>query len=87
MTIAEQMKAAEEAREFWKAMLPNVEPPEIRSFLLWTGVVDSAIVAHAISRVAAKFTKMQNTAAPMTVNDAYRYCTAVIRDEAKRLAA
>jgi hypothetical protein len=87
MTIAEQMKAAEEARDFWKAMLPNVEPPELRSFIIWTGMTDSSIVVHGIRRTATKFSKMQGTATPMTPNDAYRYCSAVLRDEAKGLAA
>jgi hypothetical protein len=81
----EQLDAAAELQSFWKAVLPETEVPPLSTFLLWNRY-SQEVLERGIVRAARKFAKMKATATPMTSEDAARYCSAVLRDEARERA-
>lgn len=85
MTIQEQQANAEAALQLWKAVLPEVEPPAMYRFVVWTSNFPTAAVTRGISRASAKYYKMASTSTPMTPGDTARYCSSVIRRESETI--
>lgn len=81
MTIQQQMSAADEFTELWKALMPEPEIPDRQQFLLWSGTYNSELVSRGINRAAAKARKMKNTETPMSAGDTIRYASSVMKNE------
>jgi len=79
VTVPEQRQVAETAKELWNLMLPDVNSPELYTFLLWA-TFGSEILSRAINRTAAKYRRMQSTPTPMNAEDCARYCSSVCRN-------
>jgi hypothetical protein len=88
MTLQEQRQVAELGKELWTLVLPDVDAPELSTFVLWA-TFDSDILTRAINRTASKFRRMQRMQVPMNPDDCARYCSSVCRNlavERKQLA-
>jgi len=81
MTVEEQMKAAEQFAELWKALMPDFAVPERQQFLLWVGTYSEELVSRGINRAGCKRRKMRDTSTPMTVDEAIRYAASVMKNE------
>lgn len=81
MTVAEQMAAANQYAELWSALMPHAAAPGIDQFVFWAGRYDDDLVSRGINRAAGKLRKMRDTQQPMTLDDAVRYASSVMKNE------
>jgi len=81
MTVIQQITAAHEYAELWRALMPSSELPGMDQFLLWTGRYSGDLVSRGINRAAGKVRKLSDTDKPMTSEDAARYASSVMRNE------
>ena len=81
MTVQEQMQTAEQFAELRKALMPDFAVPDRQQFLLWTGTYNEDLVSRGINRAACKRRKMRDTGTPMTVDEAIKYASSVMRNE------
>lgn len=81
MTVQQQMTAATSFTELWKAIMPDLEAPNRQQFLLWAGMYSEELVSRGISRAAAKSRRMSQSGATMTVDEAIRYASSVMKNE------
>lgn len=82
MTIAQQMAAAHQYAELWRALMPGVEQPGTDQFLLWAGNYRDREITRGINGAARKFRAMRNISHCMTADDVARYATSIMRNEA-----
>jgi hypothetical protein len=82
VTIDDQMVAAEQYEALWVGLMPDDDAPDEDQFLLWAGQYSEELVARGINRVARKYRKLRDTSEPMSVNDAIRYASSVMKNEA-----
>lgn len=68
-----------ELRDLWRLLMPQLPPPDDKTFGIWNLNHDDEIVRHAFGRAAAKF--RQGTDDPQ---NAYRYASGVMRSEQER---
>jgi hypothetical protein len=81
MTITNQLAAATEYAALWQAMTPGAEIPPMSQFIVWAGQHKERPVVRGITRAVAKARAMQSAGTPMTVDDAARYASSVMRHE------
>lgn len=81
MTIQQQFTAADQFVELWKALMPELEPPDLQQFLLWAGTYSDELVSRGINRAGAKARKMRGTTTPLSAYDATRYAASVMKNE------
>jgi hypothetical protein len=81
MTVQHQFIVAEQFVELWKAVMPQLEPPDLQQFLLWAGTYTDELVSRGINRAGAKARKLRDTTTPMTAFDATRYAASVMKNE------
>lgn len=81
MTVANQMEAAHQYAQLWAALMPDFELPATDQFTLWAGQYPDEIVSRGINRAAGKRRKLRDTR-PMTLIEAVRYASSVMRNEA-----
>jgi hypothetical protein len=81
MTVAEQMDAANQYASLWKLLMPAFESPGIDQFIFWAGRYSDALVSRGINRAAGKFRKLRNTPESMSLEDAIKYASSVMRNE------
>lgn len=80
MTVSEQVQAANQYAELWRLMMPDMGPPGADQFLLWAGRYSDDLVSRGINRAAGKYRKMRDSQ-PMTLDDAIRYASSVMKNE------
>jgi hypothetical protein len=81
MTITNQLAAAQAYADLWLALAPGAETPPMSQFILWAGQHREAQIARGINRAAAKSRTMQARGTPMSIEDAARYASSVMRHE------
>lgn len=81
MTITNQLAAAQSYTELWQALTPGAATPPMSQFILWAGQHEEGQVVRGINRAVAKARTMQGRGTPMTVEDAARYASSVMRHE------
>jgi hypothetical protein len=75
------MNLAREFGELWGALFPDFGTPNRDQLLLWAGTHPQARVVHGINRTAKKARKLRDTACPMSLTDAVRYASSVMKNE------
>ena len=81
MTAQQQLTAAQQYIQLWKALLPESAVPEHQQFLLWAGTYPDALVSRGITRAAAKTRRMRYSETPLNLEAAVRYATSVMKNE------
>jgi hypothetical protein len=81
MTISEQMTAAHQYAELWRALMPDVEQPGDDQFLLWAGCYSEKQISRGLSGAARKYRAMRNISQPMTAEDVGKYASSIMRHE------
>ena len=83
MTIADLKSAAQRYADFWKTMLPEVEAPSERQFVLWASIYNEDQLSRAITVTAKKLFSLWNENQSMSADGAARYTSGVLRNLAK----
>ena len=79
--VQQQMTSADQFGGFWKLLMPDSAVPGRQQFLIWAGTYSEELVTRGINRAAAKFRKMKCTETPMSLEDAVRYASSVMKNE------
>jgi hypothetical protein len=82
MTVSEQMNAANQYASLWKSLMPDFGLPGIDQFTFWAGRYSDDLVSRGINRAAGKFRKLRNTPEYMSLEDAVKYASSVMKNEA-----
>ena len=76
------MTKAEQFEQLWQMLMPDIAAPDRQQFLLWAGTYSDDQVSRGINRAGIKVRKLRGTPGAMTANEAARYATSVMRNEA-----
>ena len=81
MTIAQQVTAAHQYAELWRALMPDVDAPGEDQFLLWSGLYTESQVARGLSGAARKRRAVTRDGQSMTVDDLAAYASSIMKHE------
>lgn len=81
MTVEEQLKAAQQYRHLWQALMPNIGTPDQSQFLYWAGKHTESLVVLGLNRAARKARKLIDSSEPMTLEAAIKYASSVMTNE------
>jgi hypothetical protein len=82
-SIESLRSAAHRYAEFWKIMMPEVEPPSERQFLLWSSMYSEDQVSRGITVTTKKLLSLRKENEVMSAEGAARYTSGVLRNLAK----
>ena len=80
-TLTNQLAAAQSYADLWLALTPGAAIPPREQFILWAGQHLEAHVVRGINRACAKSRTLQARGTPMSVDDAAKYASSVMRNE------
>ena len=81
MNVETQMRLAQEYAELWRALFTELGSPDSTQFVFWAGTHVEARVVHGFNRAAKKVRKLRDSDRPMTLDDAVRYASGVMKNE------
>lgn len=81
MNVNHQLRLATNYGALWQQLMPEMDAPGRDQLLLWAGTHPEDRVVHGINRAARKSRKLRDTASPMSLIDAVRYASSVMRNE------
>jgi hypothetical protein len=89
MTSAfESLNKLAAVKSLWVAAMPTPCPlPEDFEFLLWLDVFPTTAIEYAVLRTAKKMRLNLRQRIPLVPNAAQRYCTSVLKNYGKSIAA
>jgi hypothetical protein len=81
MNVKRQLALATSFGGLWHQLMPEFAAPDRDQLLLWAGTYTEQDVVHGINRAARKSRKLRDTDSPMTLTDAIRYASSVMKNE------
>ena len=81
MTVTEQLKAANEYAQLWRALMPELPAPDSDQLTLWAGSYSTDLVSQGINRASRKYRRLRQTDTPMSAADVGRYASSVMKNE------
>lgn len=81
MTVTEQLTAANEYGQLWRALMPDLPAPDSPQLMLWAGTYGADLVSQAINRASRKYRKLRDTDTPMDAASVGRYASSVMKNE------
>lgn len=81
LSISEQLELATNLGTFWHQLMPDLGTPDREQLLLWAGSYTEKNAVYSINRAARKVLKLRDTDAPMTLTDAIKYASSVMKNE------
>jgi hypothetical protein len=81
MTVTEQLTAANEYGQLWRALMPDLDAPGSSQLVLWAGSYSADLVSQAINRASRKYRKLRESTTPMSAEAVARYASSVMKNE------
>jgi hypothetical protein len=84
MNVTRQQRLASKLSGLWNQLMPEIGTPEQQQFLIWSGAYLEHQVVHGMNRAARKALKLKDTSTPLSLTEAVRYASSVMKNEKLR---